>query len=159
MKCIWPQYEAMREFQPDAMVCNRPKEELRAPDRANVDLMNKVQSYYANRFIYEPDDKDVWRHHYGVKDAFRGDCDDLAWTLLEALLHEGWPREHLWAVITGTNMSHMVAVAETNDGTRYVVADSLRMIPHPVDRSEFDLRVIMNMARLGMVGLHDLKEY
>jgi len=163
MRCAWSQYERMQEAYPNALVCARQSSELRAPERATLKNLERLQGAVAIRFQYVREDRDIWHVHKVENALIKGDCDDLAWTVLEQLLAEGWPRELLWSAIVNTDSvdgftPHMVAVADLVDGKRYVAADSKRMLVHPIEKSRHTFYMAMNMARLGQVELRNLKD-
>lgn len=70
-------------------------------------------------------DTDDWKV-YDPDKVMRDDCTGFAPTIVDAMVKDGWPPERIYRVITRTVEGdiHMVGMAVTSDGSRYIVGDS-----------------------------------
>lgn len=94
-------------------------------------------------FKPSPTAQDVSRSFY--EDArngrtWRGDCDNLVWTVLDWLEHDGYDIRETWRVAVNTNgkpgANHLVAIARI-DGKDYVFADGTKQGVYPLAKARW----------------------
>lgn len=102
--------------------------------RTSIENVDKLAR---ERFTYKADPvlKDTWRSHAKqvlAGEAWSGDCDDLASTVLDLLGRNGVALEDRYRLYVASDKSdtvdHMVAAVRANDGDIYVVGDTFAPI-------------------------------
>lgn len=115
----------------------------------DLTLVHQVQAIVWRRFRYvsdsetHPGDRDHWQTHWRELQnsptyTVRGDCDDLACTVIDGLLSRGWPRERAMLAMVAANRSkainHLIGLVETDDGEMYVVGDTFSSKAVPIKK-------------------------
>jgi hypothetical protein len=82
-------------------------------------------------YKHDPEGRDNWRSYHkevAAGKAWSDDCDSLASTVVNLLILRGLPMERCWFAhvdsTRGGKVDHMVAFAEANDGSMWVVGDT-----------------------------------
>lgn len=97
----------------------------------DVDAVVAADRLARKRFTYKSEPGDTWRSHADAAlsgEAWAGDCDDLASTVLDILGREGLPLEDRFRLVVATEgkkPNHLIACAFI-DGSFQIVGDTFR---------------------------------
>ena len=132
------------ESRKKADVPSRPDAQARTPDQevALIEWAEKV----ARDSWRTPDPSNNPEHWESFADSalagkpWVGDCDNLAFTVLDLLARQGFPIERMWrlqARASTRGILHMVGGVQLSDGRFLVVGDAMRKgyYPMPEDRA------------------------
>lgn len=97
----------------------------------DADQIHGADALARRLFTYRQEPGDTWRSHADEAlrgEAWQGDCDDLASTVLDLLGRQGGAHEDRYRLIVsstnGKKADHMVACVRTADGSFRIVGDT-----------------------------------
>lgn len=108
-------------------------------------ILDEYVNKARENMVFTPSEtnRETWRSFYD--DArrgrtWRGDCDNLVWTVLEWLERDGYDIRETWRLAVnvkgGAGPDHLVAVARI-DGVDYVFADGTRYGAYPLAKARW----------------------
>lgn len=118
---------------------SKPRVKMSIKPSEYLTVVRNIEAYVSRRFVYtaESKGKDEWKDYSEIllrnlNKTFKGDCEDLAITIMAIAVCQGVPMQKLGLALVQTgggplsiaNVDHVVGLVRSSDGRLYVFGDT-----------------------------------